>query len=257
MARFLPFWTKLLHPKLGLKDDICLYLATKEALLAVGEWLKDTFGGTFEAVVTTGYCSWAGSVPEEITASVSKTDMEFEGIKIHVLKASSVKETLPVVVYLHGGGFAAWSCMGGAYDPYLTRLAALGECIIVAVDFVSTLDQPFPAGLDECQKAIKWVVAGGTPGVPRGKVTIAGDLAGGSLAMGVTLRVKQEGWVSDIDGVCNLCPFLDGIIKDERYPSLEEFDSYFLNEGSLSQCSLTFASIRLKRSVSKTCSSLP
>jgi acetyl esterase len=122
---------------------------------------------------------------------------------------------------------------GGAYDPYLTRLAALGECIVVAVDFVSTLEKPFPAGLDECVKAIKWVVAGGTPGVPKGKVTITGDSAGGSLAMGVTLRAKQEGWVSEIAGVYIICPFLDGVAKDERYPSLEEFDGYLLNEGSM------------------------
>ena len=251
MARFSPFLTKSPHPKVGLKDDIRLYPVTKEALealealLAAGDgvesptwdWTRDQCAEWIDNFVVPLFAEflplWAGPVPEEITTSVSKTDMEYEGIKIRILKATSAKETLPVVVYLHGGGFAVATSTGSFYDPYLTRLAALGECIIVAVDFVSTLDKPFPAGLDECHKVVKWVVAGGTPGVPKGKVTIAGDSAGGALAMGVTLRAKQEDWVSEIAGVYLLCPWLDGVTKDERYPSLEEFDGYWLNEGSI------------------------
>ena len=229
-----------------MKEDIRLYPATKEAieaLLAAGdggvesptlswtreqcaEWMKD-FGAIWGELLT----SWAGPVPEEITASVSKKDMDYEGINIRILKATSAKETLPVVLYLHGGAWALFTSKAGFYDSYLTRLAALGECIIVAVDFVSTLDKPFPAGLDECYKVAKWVVAGGTLGVPKGKVTVAGDSCGGSYAMGVTLRAKQEGWVNEIAGVYLLCPFLDGVINDERYPSLDEFN-YFGDTGN-------------------------
>lgn len=62
---------------------------------------------------------------------------------------------------LSTGFFSVWSMKDPAYDAYLTRLAASGECVIVAVDYRLTPDAPFPACLDDSYAVVKWVSEGG------------------------------------------------------------------------------------------------
>ena len=166
-------------PKLrfeGIVDDPRLFQGTTDALKALNEgeavaypnedttpedrkeWWK-TMGPAFAGVVG----GWAGEVPQEISDKVSKIDLMCDHIPVRIFKNKNLTwtENLPVVVYLHGGGFVVWSCTDAAYDGYLTRLAALGECVIVGVDYRLSQDAPYPAGLDDCYQATKWIVGGG------------------------------------------------------------------------------------------------
>lgn len=51
--------------------------------------------------------AWAGEVPESIASAVEKTDLEHEGIPVRIFTKKDAPADLPVVVYLHGGGFAS------------------------------------------------------------------------------------------------------------------------------------------------------
>jgi hypothetical protein len=97
-------------------DDPRMYPKTAEALSKVGpidypskstprsevvEWWK-SMGPAFASVMA----DWAGDVPDDIASTVLKTDLEVEGVPVRVLKhKDAIKEGLPTVVYLHGGGF--------------------------------------------------------------------------------------------------------------------------------------------------------
>src|SRR5437879_1290184 len=63
--------------------------------------------------------------------------------------------TLPVLVYLHGGGFV----MGDldTHDRPLRQLSNRSGWLIVSVDYHLAPEYPFPAGLEDAYAAIQWV----------------------------------------------------------------------------------------------------
>ena len=155
-------------------NDPRLFEGTKKALeeLAAGgplefpatDWSREknvewwnVMGPAFAEVIA----AWTGECPKEIEEKVIKTDVTHEGIPVRILKQENAASDLPVVVYLHGGGFSMWSFKDVTYDGYLTRLAAIGQCIVVAVDYRLASQVPYPAGLDDSYKVTKWVVEGG------------------------------------------------------------------------------------------------
>jgi acetyl esterase/lipase len=230
-------------------DDPRLFKGTAEALkeLAAGpplefpnedwsrEQLKDWFR-TIDPAIGAVWAAWAGEIPAEIAECVEKTDLEHKGIPVRILKKKSTSDDLPVVVYYHGGGLSVWSAKDPVYDAYLTRLAALGSCIIVAVDYRLTRDAPFPACLEDSYMAAKWVSEGGaiSSGVPKGNVVIAGDSAGANLSFGVALKAKKAG-KNFVRGLYLICPFSSYALREtdegRKYPSMSEFNGYFLSDG--------------------------
>ena len=63
----------------------------------------------------------------------------------------------PVLVHLHGGGWVVGDL--AAYDPICRKLTNAAECAVVSVDYRLTPEHKFPAALDDCFAALKWVAA--------------------------------------------------------------------------------------------------
>ena len=99
---------------------------------------------------------------------------------------------LPVVAYLHGGG---WVFMGiGTHDRVCRRLANAAGALVVSIDYHLAPEHPFPAALDDGEAATAWLAEhadelGGDPS----RLAIAGDSAGGNLAAAVALRARAAG----------------------------------------------------------------
>jgi acetyl esterase/lipase len=98
---------------------------------------------------------------------------------------------LPVVVYLHGGG---WVFMGiETHDWICRRLANASGAVIVSAEYRLAPEHPFPAPLDDCMAVTQWLSehaneVGGDPA----RLGIAGDSAGGNLAAAVALASRSD-----------------------------------------------------------------
>ena len=95
----------------------------------------------------------------------------------------------PVIVFFHGGGWVIGDL--DTHHALCTRLAAVAGLRVVAVDYRLAPEHPYPAAHDDCLAAARFVADG--PAVleaPVAGIALAGDSAGGALALAVSARLE-------------------------------------------------------------------
>jgi acetyl esterase len=99
---------------------------------------------------------------------------------------------LPVIAYFHGGGWALGSI--DSFDTVCRALANAACAIVVSVGYRLAPEHPFPAAVDDCLAATRWLAAqaGGIAG-DAGRLAVAGDSAGANLATVVARRLRDAG----------------------------------------------------------------
>jgi acetyl esterase len=132
---------------------------------------------------------------EEPTPMVAVHDLAIPGpagpINLRKYHASD-SELMPILIYLHGGGWTLGDL--DSHDELCRRLAYAADCIVVSVDYRLAPENPHPAALDDSIAAIQWVAnnAASFGGDPR-LLAVGGDSAGGQLSAGACLRIRDEG----------------------------------------------------------------
>lgn len=101
------------------------------------------------------------------------------------------KGPLPVVVYYHGGGFVLAD--NDTYDATPRSLASKSKAIFISVEYRKAPENKFPAAHEDAYAAYKWVVANAASfgGDPK-RVAVAGESAGGNLALNTAIRARDE-----------------------------------------------------------------
>ena len=95
------------------------------------------------------------------------------------------------LLYLHGGGFVSGS--GGFYLAQAAHISAAAKCAVLLPDYRLAPEHRFPAGLEDCVSAHKWMVANGPAGPRPARATfVAGDSAGGSLTLATLLALRDR-----------------------------------------------------------------
>jgi len=112
-------------------------------------------------------------------------------IRIYHPGGSQRAVALPVVVYVHGGGFVLGDL--DTHDAICRDLVASGVFACVAVGYRLAPEHRFPAALDDCVEVLTWVQnhAGEVTARPAA-VGIAGDSAGGNLAAAACLVLRDR-----------------------------------------------------------------
>lgn len=125
-------------------------------------------------------------------------DRSFDGaggeVKLRVYKPASAAagEMLPVVLYIHGGGWVIADL--DTYDTSARAIANGAHCVVVSTHYRQGPEHKFPAAHEDTYAAYKWVLAnaralGGDPG----RVAVVGESAGGSMAFAIGYNAIREG----------------------------------------------------------------
>src|SRR5438046_8957576 len=106
--------------------------------------------------------------------------------------AASVGETLPAVVFFHGGGWVQGDLE--THHGLCARLAQHAGALIVAVDYRLAPEHKFPAAVDDCFAAYRWLRTHGRDiDADTARVAVAGDSAGGNLSAVVSQLAASSG----------------------------------------------------------------
>ena len=102
---------------------------------------------------------------------------------------------LPALLYYFGGGWTLGSI--DTADVLCRTLAEEVGCLVVTVGYRLAPEHPFPAAVEDCHAALRWVAShAGELGADPKRLAVGGDSAGGNLAAAVTLLARAYG---DID----------------------------------------------------------
>lgn len=126
-------------------------------------------------------------------------------------------ETLPTMLYCHGGGFflTMMNCqldLGAFYADAL-------HCRVVLPQYRTSLDDPYPTPVHDCYDTLKWIAESEETDLDR--VMIYGDSAGGCLAAEVTLLCCDEKLLQPA------CQMLIYPVTDtsQDYPSITAYEN--------------------------------
>jgi monoterpene epsilon-lactone hydrolase len=92
------------------------------------------------------------------------------------------------VLYLHGGAYRAGSPSN--YRHFTWRIAVATQAAVLVIDYRLAPEHPFPAALDDAVSAYRWLLAAGADAA---NTIIMGDSLGGGLAIGILLKLRDDG----------------------------------------------------------------
>ena len=120
-------------------------------------------------------------------------DLSAEGLPLRLYRPTAqAGQPLPVLVYLHGGGWTIGDL--DTHDVLCRELAQGAGCAVLAVDYRMGPEHRFPAAVDDCVAATRWVRKNaGALGLDATRMAIGGDSAGGNLAAVACLVMRDAG----------------------------------------------------------------
>jgi acetyl esterase len=109
------------------------------------------------------------------------------------LFAPASANPLPVLLYLHGGGFTVGSV--ATHEPLCRHLAHLAHCAVVSVDYRLAPEWPFPTAVHDAWDSLAWLRDNAAAlRLDGSRIAVGGDSAGGTLAAVTAISARDAGW---------------------------------------------------------------
>lgn len=146
----------------------------------------------------------------------SSTDMDMGGIRLR-LHRPVADQKLPVMLYIHGGGWMLFSI--DTHDRLMREYAARAGIALLGIDYSLSPESKFPVALEECAAALDWIGAQAQAlNLDAERVLIGGDSVGANLSVATCLLRRQRGQALPIAMLLNY-----GAFAPERTPSYARF----------------------------------
>ena len=211
--------------------------APRQAQLEFLGGLEGAFGSVFAALL-----DGAPDIEGVAESRVTITGADGNDIVLFISRpaATPTTEPLPGVLHIHGGGMVFLSATGPEYVRFRNAIASAGA-VVIGVEYRNGAGvlgpHPFPAGLDDCGTALRWVQENRDQ-LGISTLTLAGESGGANLALATTLKAKRDGYLDAIDGVYAMVPYISGLYGSAEARRAAELPSLVENDGYLLSCAL-------------------
>ncbi|MCW5668359.1 MAG: alpha/beta hydrolase [Hydrogenophaga sp.] len=144
-----------------------------------GSWKRDTP----VAQMRQDWDTLFGGTPVDATID----DVNADGVEAQWVSAPGA-DAQRAVLYFHGGGFQVGSLV--SHRELMARLSAAAQCRVLGVAYRLAPEHRYPAALDDASAAWQWLIG---QGFEARHIALAGDSAGGGLALSLLLRLRDAG----------------------------------------------------------------
>jgi acetyl esterase len=113
-------------------------------------------------------------------------------VPVRIYRPENAAGDCPAVLFMHGGGFVVGDL--DTEHAVCVATASRAGAVVVSVDYRLAPEHPFPAGVEDCYAALRWLHAAAAQlGVDRRRIALHGRSAGGGLAAALALVARDRG----------------------------------------------------------------
>lgn len=161
----------------------------------------------------------AWSVPEGYLL----TEIQMEAFTMEWLEKEQ-SDSCYVLLQLHGGGYVGK--LHNAYRNFAVQYSSMGKGMpVLTIEYRVAPEHPYPAALEDAVSAYRWLLY---QGYEAEKILVAGDSAGGGLALSLIMYLRDHGEKLPA-GVIAMSPWTDLTASGESYESNFQKDPLFGN----------------------------
>jgi acetyl esterase len=111
--------------------------------------------------------------------------------RVYSQKAPDPSRPIPVLLYMHGGGFVVGSL--DSHEPLCRGIASRCDAAVLSIAYRLAPEHKFPAAFEDCVDALAWIGRRGAAlGLDAARVAVGGDSAGGTLAAALAIAARND-----------------------------------------------------------------
>jgi len=112
-------------------------------------------------------------------------------VAVRIVRPQHAPATLPAVIYVHGAGWVFGN--RHTHDRLIRELAVGADAAVVFPDYSLSPEAAYPTAIEECYAVASWVASHGAEhGLDPDRMAVAGDCAGGCIAIALTLLAAER-----------------------------------------------------------------
>jgi len=116
-------------------------------------------------------------------------------VRVSIIRPRDAEAQLPVVLYMHGGGWILGSIF--SHGRLARELAVAADAAVAFIDYTLAPEARYPVQIEQCYAVARWVTERGeSHGLDSSRIAVAGDSAGGNMATVLCMMAKQRGDVN-------------------------------------------------------------
>ena len=150
-------------------------------------------------------------------------------VQVRIVRPQGVEGTLPVILYMHGGGWVLGNA--GTHDRLVREWACGAGAAVVFVEYDRSPEAHYPVAIEQGYATARWIVReGAANGLDPERIAIAGDSVGGGMTAAITLMAHDRGDVRFVHQSMYY-PVTDAAMDTGSYAQFAE--GYFLTDKAM------------------------
>lgn len=146
--------------------------------------------------------------------------------RVYAQKAPDPSRPIPVLLYMHGGGFVVGSL--DSHERLCRGIASRCDAAVLSIAYRLAPEHKFPTAFEDCVDALAWIGRGGAAlGLDAARVAVGGDSAGGTLAAALAIAARNDSALPQPRLQVLAYP---GVSSWQQSPSHEQYGSGYLLE---------------------------
>ncbi|MFD9499925.1 alpha/beta hydrolase [Streptomyces sp. NPDC060035] len=116
-------------------------------------------------------------------------------VRVRIIKAQGTTGMLPVIVYMHGGGWILGNA--GTHDRLVRELAVGAGAALAFVEYPNSPEARYPTAIEQGYATAQWITRdGASKNLDSSRMAVAGESVGGNMTAALALMAKERGDVT-------------------------------------------------------------